>query len=125
MRKLIVLLLFIICSCQDSEPISRPKNLVPKEQMSALIADFAISDQLGILNSQGNMEINARYILNKYKVSAKDFSDSYQYYLSSPQVVKEILDDAQEIIKQKDPKAEKYIDEKVNEVNKALPSAPL
>lgn len=124
MRKLILFLLFIIYSCQDSKPISEPKNLVPKEKMAALIADLAISDQLGILNSEGNMEVSSRYILKQYNVSAQAFTESYQYYLTSPETVKSILDDAQEIIKQKDPEASNFIDKKVNEINKGMQSIP-
>lgn len=124
MRKLILFLLFIIYSCQDSKPISEPKNLVPKEKMAALIADLAISDQLGILNSEGNMEVSSRYILKQYNVSAQAFTESYQYYLTSPETVKSILDDVQEIIKQKDPEASNFIDKKVNEINKGMQSIP-
>lgn len=125
MKKLIVFFFVILFSCQDSKPISEPKNLVPKDKMSALIADLAISDQLGILNSKGNMEVSARYILKQHNVSAKAFTESYQYYLTSPETVRSILEDAQDLVKQKDPKAEKFIDKKVNEMNKGLEVAPL
>lgn len=122
MKRLIFLLVLILFSCKDSKPVNAPKNLIDKEKMSALIADFAINEQMGMINPSGNLDISSRYILKKHGVSAKQFSESYQYYLSSPETVRGILDDAQEILKNQDPEAEKFIDKKLKEINKNTPA---
>lgn len=121
MKKLIVLFVLVLFSCKDAKPVNEPKNLIPEDKMSALIADFAINDQMSFLNTNGNMEISSRFILKKHNVTAKQFTESYQYYISSPSTVRKILDDAQDIIKEQDPEAEKYIDKKIKEVGSKTP----
>lgn len=122
MRKLIFLIAVVLFSCKDARPVNAPKNLVEEGKMSSLIADFAINEQLGMINPNGNLDTNSRYILKRHGVSAKEFSESYHYYLSSPETIREILDDAQEIIKKQDPEAEKFIDKKLKEVSKGVPA---
>lgn len=124
MKKLIFLFVLILVSCKDSRPVNTPKNLIDKDKMAALIADFAISDQMGMMNPSGNLDTSSRFILNKHGVTAKQFTESYEYYLSSPATVRDILDEAQDIIKSQDPEAEKFIDKKLKEIaNTAQPSA--
>ena len=61
-----ILILPLLAACSDT--VNRPKNLVDKETMSKIIADFAINDQMGTLNQKGNLETSSRYILKKYKI---------------------------------------------------------
>ena len=83
MRKLFpVILMLVLMAC--SKPLNEPKNLIPKDKMAEMIADFAINDQMGILNQSGNMETNSIYILKKYNTDSKGFNESYKYYLASP-----------------------------------------
>lgn len=112
MKRLFFLLL-IIFSCKDPSPVIKPKNLLSEEKMSELIAEFAINDQMGILNPNGQLEVSARYILKQHKVDAKQFSESYKYYLASPQDLEKIFTNAQEVLKRKDPKAKDYINKKL------------
>ena len=111
----------VIMSCKDSKPVNAPANLLPAKKMSELIADFAINDQMSYMNSGGNLETSSRFILKKHRVTARQFSESYKYYLASPTQLQNILDDAQEMVKDKDPEAEKYIDKKLKEVGKTVP----
>ena len=120
MKNLILLFtIFAIVGC--SKPIDEPKNLIPKDKMSEMVADFAMADQMSFLNQTGNLETQTRYILKKHNVTAKQFSESYKYYLSSPSSLDKIYDDAQEIIINKDPDAEKYIDKKMEQNKTSAP----
>lgn len=106
-----ILILSLLVACSDT--VNRPKNLVDKETMSKIIADFAINDQMGTLNQKGNLETSSRYILKKYKIKGKDFSDSYTFYLSEPKTLEKILKKSQDIIKEKDPAAATYIKDRI------------
>ncbi len=103
---LITLLLFLF-SCSDV--MDKPEKLVEPDQMSEIIAEFAITNNLHLMNVKGNAEINTKYILDQHKIKGKDFTDSYTYYLSKPQKLKSIFDNAQEIVLKKDPKAKDFI----------------
>ena len=71
MKKIIFLFtLLFIFSC--SEIVDKPKNLLSKDEMSEVIADFAIYDQAYTVNSTSNLEITSRYVLKKHKITAKD-----------------------------------------------------
>lgn len=120
MKKIIFLFtLLFIFSC--SEIVDKPKNLLSKDEMSEVIADFAIYDQAYTVNPTSNLEITSRYVLNKHKITAKDYRDSYKYYISRPNQLDKILKNAKEIILDKDPKLEGYI-EKLEKKNPNLPS---
>lgn len=118
MRYFNLILILILLSC--SSPVPEPKNLIPKDTMAELIADLAINDQMGILNQQGNMETNTIYILKKHKVNSKQFTESYNYYIANPGTLEDIYNDAQDIIKDKDPEAADFIKKK----QKATPGQP-
>lgn len=120
MKKIIFLFtLLFIFSC--SEIVDKPKNLLSKDEMSEVIADFAIYDQAYTVNPTSNLEITSRYVLKKHKITAKDYRDSYKYYISRPNQLDKILKNAKEIILDKDPKLESYM-EKLEKKNPNLPS---
>lgn len=120
MKKIIFLFtLLFIFSC--SEIVDKPKNLLSKDEMSEVIADFAIYDQSYTVNPTSNLEITSRYVLKKHKITAKDYRDSYKYYISRPNQLDKILKNAKELILDKDPKLEGYM-EKLEKKNPNLPS---
>jgi hypothetical protein len=120
MKKIIFLFtLLFIFSC--SEIVDKPKNLLSKDEMSEVIADFAIYDQAYTVNPTSNLEITSRYVLKKHKITAKDYRDSYKYYISRPNQLDKILKNAKELILDKDPKLEGYM-EKLEKKNPNLPS---
>ncbi len=119
MRRLYFYITFIsllFFSCKESGAVHKPNDLIPPQQMSEIIAQFAISDQATFQNSGGNLEISTRYILNEHKVSAKSFEQSYNYYIASPRLMENILRSAQEIIMEKDPGAKGHIEKKLKEI---------
>lgn len=108
-------MIFGVVSCQEA--IQKPDDLLSEEKMSEIIADFAINDQQFAIGTNINSENATRFILKKYKIKGELFTKSYEYYMTKPETIKEILDDAQKIIIAKDPKAEAFINKKIKETN--------
>lgn len=97
-----------------SELIDEPKNLVPKDKMSQVIADFAMNEQLSSVVPNTNLDNATRFTLKQYKIKGDDFVNSYKYYIATGDLEK-ILSNAQEIIINKDPAAKSYIEKKIKE----------
>ncbi|MGV2452767.1 DUF4296 domain-containing protein [Chryseobacterium sp.] len=119
MKKLIFIFVLLgLFSCGDY--IDKPKNLVDKGLMAEIIADLAINDQAIFIYPDKNMEAGTRAVLKSYKVKPDDFVDSFKYY-----VIKEEMDgianDAQEILLKKDPKADKYVKDKLKQNGAIMP----
>ncbi len=119
MKKLIFIFVLLgLFSCGDY--IDKPKNLVDKGLMAEIIADLAINDQAIFIYPDKNMEAGTRAVLKSYKIKPDDFVDSFKYY-----VIKEEMDgianDAQEILLKKDPKADKYVKEKLKQNGAVMP----
>lgn len=94
--------------------IDPPKNLLPKQKMSELIAQFAINDQLNNYFPNTNMENATRTVLRENNSKGTDFAESFKYYTASGEI-DEILNNAQKIILERDPKAKNYINQKITE----------
>lgn len=117
MRNLATILLSILLiNC--SQLIDEPKTLLPKNQMSELIAEFAMNEQVTSIVPTANIEDATRLTLEKNKIKANDFVESYKYYTATGDIEK-ILNNAQEIILKKDPTAKNYIDSKIKENQKS------
>ncbi|MBU4538708.1 MAG: DUF4296 domain-containing protein [Weeksellaceae bacterium] len=115
---LFIILSFLMLSC--SELIDPPKNLIAKDKMSELIAEFAMNDQLNNFIPDTNIENATRYALKKENINAADFIESYKFYTATGEIDK-ILNNAQEIVLTKDPAAKEYIEKKLKE-NKNVPA---
>lgn len=110
MRRLSALFIFLfLVSC--SEYVDRPKNLLDKSTMSEIMADLAINDQVTNTFQGKNLESGTRYILKNHNVKADDFVESYKYYVATGKMNK-IVDNAQEILLEKDPKAKDFVESK-------------
>jgi len=107
MKKLIFIFV-LMCLFSCSEYIDKPKNLIDKDKMSEIIADLAINDQVTYLYPGTNLESGTRFILKNHQVKTEDFVASYRYYIVK-QKMTGIVEDAQKIILEKDPKSEKII----------------
>lgn len=107
MKKLIFIFV-LMCLFSCSEYIDKPKNLIDKDKMSEIIADLAINDQVTFLYPGTNLESGTRFILKNHQVKTEDFVASYRYYIVK-QKMTGIVENAQKIILEKDPKSEKII----------------
>ncbi|HEX7869811.1 MAG TPA: DUF4296 domain-containing protein [Chryseobacterium sp.] len=107
MKKLIFVFV-LMCMFSCNEYIDKPNNLIDKTKMSEIIADLAINDQVIFSYPNTNLESGTRFILKSHNVKTEDFVASYKYYIVK-QKMTGIVDDAQKIIIEKDPKSEKKI----------------
>ena len=117
MRFFIAYLFLAISTLSCTEAIEKPKDILSQEKMSEIIADFAINEQSYTIGGNINTENATRFILKKYNIKGQQFTDSYKYYMTDPDTMKEILDEAQKIIVSKDPNAEAFINKKLKENN--------
>lgn len=106
-KKLVCFLVFL-CMFSCTEYIDKPDHLVEKQKMAEIIADLTINDQVVFIKPGTNLESGTRYILKSHDVKNQDFIASYRYYIVK-QKMKGIIEDAQKIIIEKDPKSEKKI----------------
>ncbi|WP_313599846.1 DUF4296 domain-containing protein [Epilithonimonas vandammei] len=121
MRFFIAYLFLAIFTLSCTEAIEKPKDILSEEKMSEIIADFAINEQSYTIGGNINTENATRFILKKYNIKGQLFTDSYKYYMTDPDAMKEILDEAQKIIVSKDPNAEAFINKKLKE-NSGIPA---
>ncbi|MBQ0152890.1 MAG: DUF4296 domain-containing protein [Chryseobacterium sp.] len=111
MKRLVGLFVFLfMISC--SEYINKPENLVDTTTMAEIMADMAINDQVSFTFINKNLESGTRFILKEHNVKAQDFVDSYKYYVMTKKMNK-IVDKAQEVLLEKDPKAEQFVKDKL------------
>ena len=83
--------------------------------MADVLVEMVINDQIVLVNpAESNAESGTRFILKKYGVSAKQFSDSYEYY-SITKEMEQIIADAQKKLVKKYPESEDYINKKLKE----------
>jgi hypothetical protein len=107
--------MMILCVLSCTEAIEKPKDLISEDKMSEIIADFAVNEQSYTIGGNIDSENATRFILKKYNIKGELFTESYKYYMTKPETIKDIFDKAQDIIQSKDPKAEEYISKKLKE----------
>ncbi|OCA69574.1 hypothetical protein BBI01_15700 [Chryseobacterium artocarpi] len=113
MKKLIfIFVLLTMFSCSDY--IDKPKNLIDQDVMAEVIADLMINDQAIFTYQDKNMEAGTRFVLKSHNVKPSDFTESFKYYVIKEKM-NDITNNAQEILLKKDPKAEKYVKEKLKQ----------
>jgi hypothetical protein len=98
----LVLLVLFLFACGDGDNV--PKKYLSKEKMTSILEDMSIADaysneqQMQITYSpnfdslrQEKVKIYYKQILDLHKVSVKEFMESYKYYESHPNRLKEVL----------------------------------
>ncbi len=107
----ICVLLFLMLSVFSCQQLTeKPENLIGKDQMSEIIADLALNEQAMTFSNEASIEAGTRFIFQKHKVSAADFTASYKYYTVKRQM-EDILNDSQELLLDRHPEARKVIEE--------------
>lgn len=114
MKKLVFFFVLMSMLLACSGYMDKPENLIPKDRMAEIMADMAINDQATFVYPNSNLEAGTRFVLEAHQVKPADFVDSFKYYTINQQM-KGIADDAQKILLEKDPKAEKYIQNKLKQ----------
>lgn len=105
-KKKIILLLSILFLNACSSSIEKPDNLLSKDEMAAMIADFAIYEQASVIQQSDSLiDMNniGKAVLKYHKMSTNQFLDSYLYYVSKPEDMKTIYDRVNDILLEKDP----------------------
>lgn len=120
MKKSILILLSILMSC--SQLIDPPKNLIAKDKMSQIVAEFAMNDQINTYIPGTSVENATRMALKEKDLKPTDFTESFKYYTATGEL-EEILNNAQQIILQKDPAAKVYIEKRLKETQNVPPFA--
>ena len=119
MRKAaLIIFSFLMMAC--SELNDKPKNLISKDTMADVLAEFAMNEQMTLVVENINLDNATRYTLQQKKINGNDFVESYKYYTASGEI-KEIIDRAQDLVINQDPKAKIYIEKKLKE-NKNVPA---
>lgn len=114
----LIIFSFLMMAC--SELIDKPKNLISKDTMADVLAEFAMNEQMTLVVENINLDNATRYTLQQKKINGNDFVESYKYYTASGEI-KEIIDRAQDLVINQDPKAKIYIEKKLKE-NKNVPA---
>lgn len=124
MKKLIfVFVLLFVVSC-GGDYVSKPKNLISESKMAEIMADLSVNDQAVMQYPNSNLEAGTRYVLKTHHVKSDDFVESFKYYVVK-QKMNGIIDDAQKILVEKDPKADQYIKNKKENKPGDLQAAPV
>lgn len=103
--------LFLI-NCTSNTIIKKPDNLIPKDQMVAILTDmFLASGAQNIKNIQLNRNVNYfPLVYEKYQIDSTQFKESNFYYVSK-------IDDYDEILRKVDERLVKqrkiYEDERI------------
>ena len=114
MRKAaLIIFSFLMMAC--SELIDKPKNLISKDTMADVLAEFAMNEQMTLVVENINLDNATRYTLQQKKINGNDFVESYKYYTASGEI-KEIIDRAQDLVINQDPKAKIYIEKKHSKI---------
>jgi hypothetical protein len=102
MKKIVLYLLAItafIISCKDNS-ITKPKNLIERSKMIAIIHDLALLE--GAKSQTGGTVKYPKpieFIKNKYKVDSLTFAQSTQYYASDSKEYKKMYEEVKNQLK--------------------------
>ncbi|WP_370898751.1 DUF4296 domain-containing protein [Chryseobacterium gossypii] len=112
--KKIVCLFVLVCLLSCNNYIDKPKNLLSEDKMAEILADLAVNDQATFMYQNTNLEAGTRYVLQAHQVKPDDFVESFRYY-TVKQKINGIAEDAQKILLEKDPGADKYVKDKLKQ----------
>lgn len=120
MRKIFLLIAFIILFSCGEEVIDMPVNLISKEKMIDILYDMAIINAAKT-NAPQVMEdrnfVPMQYIYNKYEIDSIQFVSSDLYYASKPLEYEDIYEKLEERIKKEKERFEKQDEEEKDGLN--------
>lgn len=105
MKKIIFgLAILLVVSCSSKTIV--PDDMIQPKKMQAILMDVLIVDAVNTEKTSLDTSIklvdlnssSLSHILKTHKVSSKDFSRSYNFYLSHPDVLKTVADSLAAIV---------------------------
>ena len=97
MKRLIICVFILISACKQEYP-SVPRDVIPFEKMTQILADMHITDAVAATKAQGGMDeklLTEEYYLQIYKnygITKEDFVKSYHFYEGSPKLFNKLYD---------------------------------
>lgn len=79
----LLLFLMLILSCQTTDKIKKPDNLLTKDQMVAILSDIAVLKSANDVNSNRlskYIESPFDYVTEKYQVDSLTIAQNIEYY---------------------------------------------
>jgi hypothetical protein len=112
-KYLILSLFVLILSCKNDSlnTVSKPKNLLTKNQMAEIIVDMHIAEaglNASNLSLDSLKSMSAGYdsfIFDKYQIKEDDFEKSYDYYLCVPYELDSVYQNVIELLNAKESKS--------------------
>ena len=97
-KKWLFFVLIIMSFGCNSNSVEKPKNLIEKDKMVAILYDISLLEAIKIQNINGGItsEIAYDYIYKKYKIDSVQFSKSNKYYASDIDEYKKMFEKVKE-----------------------------
>lgn len=120
MRKIFLLITFIILFSCGEEVIDKPVNLISKEKMIDILYDLAIIDaakSTGPQVMENKNFVPMQFIYSKYEIDSIQFVSSDLYFASKPLEYEDIYKKIEERIKKEKERFEKLKEKKKDSLN--------
>lgn len=127
---ILILGLFVV-ACTSTQRPKKPDNLIPKDQMSAILYDlFTINAAKGVNRKllEKNGFVPETYVLTKYSIDSLQFADSNDYYAYDNQEYKAIIEkvkarlekekEGHEAVRDEEQEAKKSRTDSINQLKK-------
>jgi len=90
-----LIVLFLGC---NSNSVEKPKNLIGKDKMVAILYDISLLEAIKNQNINGGIttKMGYDYIYKKYKIDSLQFSNSNKYYASDIEEYKKMFEKVKE-----------------------------
>lgn len=95
------ILLLLVAACGLFAACNKgPKDIIPKKEMSDLMAELAIAEEYARSKVNKDSSLNEKdetiklytQVLELHKTSRKEFLKSFDYYLSKPEIARAMFD---------------------------------
>lgn len=98
MKPEVLFVVMFFLSCTNTSKI--PKDIIPKQKMEVILWDLIQADRFGasflIKDSTKNLHLENvkmyQQVFQIHKISKEEFTKSYKFYLSRPDITKVIFD---------------------------------
>jgi len=120
MKKLVFFFGIMLISCTSNSIYEKPKDLIPKDTMIALLTDIYIANA-AYFKKNIHLERKVNYspfIYNKYKIDSLRFSLSNFYYVSKIDTYNEIYKEVKNRLTAQKKGLEKELQKKPDSLNK-------